>query len=341
MNVLVTGGAGYIGSHITRHLLRAGYNVTAIDNLIAGHAEAVPSDCLVRCDLMDRKKVEQVLQRRNIEAVIHMAAFALVGESVVDPAKYYQNNIVGSLTLLEAMRSCNVQRIVFSSTTATYGIPDSVPIKESQTQRPINPYGFSKLVVERALADYSKAYGFSFVALRYFNAAGAAFDGDLGEDHDPETHLIPLVLRVALGQAPAITILGDDYPTPDGTCIRDYIHVEDLANAHVRAVKKLGPDTQLYLNLGMGRGFSVKEVIEACREVTGHRIPTKTGPRRPGDPPILIADASLARDTLAWQPQITELREIVDTAWRWHSSHPAGYRTANGTMLLADTQRGF
>ncbi len=325
MNVLVTGGAGYIGSHVTRRLVNAGHDVWVYDNLSVGHAQAAPAGRLIVGDLLDRSKLESVLRSNCVDAVVHLAAYALVGESVVDPAKYYQNNVVGSLTLLEAMRASGVSRLVFSSTTATYGVPDQLPIRESQPQRPINPYGFTKLVVEQALADYAQAYGFAYAALRYFNAAGAAFEGDLGEDHSPETHLIPLVLKVALGQLPAIVVFGDDYPTPDGTCVRDYIHVEDLAEAHIRALERLGPGTKWELNLGIGRGFSVAEVIQACRRITGHAIPTKVGARRSGDPPALVADASLARQTLEWQPRVTDIGEIVETAWQWHQSHPFGY----------------
>ena len=256
---------------------------------------------------------------------MHFAAFASVGESVADPAKYYQNNIVASLNLLEAMRETGVAKIVFSSTTATYGVPKRIPIREDELQLPINPYGFAKLVVERALADYAHAYGLAYAALRYFNASGASPDGDLGEDHTPETHLIPLVLAVALGQREQITVFGDDYPTPDGTCIRDYVHVDDLGAAHVLALEQLKPGRGIQLNLGTGHGHSVNDVIEACRRVTGHAIPTALGPRRPGDPPELVADATLARTTLGWMPQYMGIEDIVRTAWRWHQLHPHGY----------------
>jgi UDP-glucose 4-epimerase len=265
------------------------------------------------------------MQEHKIEAVMHFAAFALVGESVTDPAKYYQNNIVGSLSLLEAMRTAGVTKMVFSSTTATYGAPKKIPITEAEPQLPINPYGFTKLVVERALADYAHAYGFAYAALRYFNAAGASPAGDIGEDHTPESHLIPIVLQVALGQRDKVTIFGDDYPTADGTCIRDYIHIDDLADAHVRALNLLKPGEGLKLNLGIGRGYSVREVIESCRRITGHKIPADLGPRRAGDPPELIADSTLAQKTLGWKPRYTEIDTIVATAWRWHQSHPQGY----------------
>jgi len=248
-----------------------------------------------------------------------------VNESVNDPSIYYRNNVIAALELLDAMREADVKKIVFSSTTATYGEPDVVPIPETTLQQPINPYGFTKLVIEQALADYAAAYGFAYAALRYFNAAGARPDGTIGEDHDPETHLIPIVLQVALGQREKITVFGDDYDTPDGTCIRDYIHIDDLGDAHLRALERLEPGKGLCINLGTGRGTSVREIIEACREVTGHPIPEVMGERRAGDPPKLIADATLARKLLGWQPKYTDVRSIVETAWRWHQSHPRGY----------------
>lgn len=256
---------------------------------------------------------------------MHFAAFALVGESVAEPALYYRNNVLAAFSLAEAMRAADVRRIVFSSTTATYGIPQRLPIREDELQLPINPYGFTKLVFEHVLEDYAQAYGWSYAALRYFNAAGATPDGDLGEDHDPETHLIPIVLQVVLGQRSEIVIFGEDYPTPDGTCIRDYVHVDDLADAHLRALERLEPGHGLRLNLGTGRGYSVREVIEACRRVTGHKIPQRLGQRRPGDPPALVADATLARETLGWQPRYTDIDSIVATAWQWHQHHPRGY----------------
>ncbi len=325
MKVLVTGGAGYVGSHAARLLTAAGHEIWVYDNLVFGHRAAVPPGRLIEGDLLDRGKVEAVLRAKRIDAVMHFAAFAYVGESVTDPAKYYHNNVVGTLSLLEAMRAAGVSRIVFSSTCATYGEPERVPISESQPQHPINPYGFTKLVIEHALADYAHAYGWSYAALRYFNASGASADGDLGEDHDPETHLIPLVLQVALGQREHIMVFGDKHPTPDGTCIRDYIHVDDLATAHQAALERLERGVELKLNLGTGRGSSVSEVIEACRQVT--RLPIlarMTGPRA-GDPPALVADASQARRDRGWEPRYTEITPIVETAWRWHRSHPHGY----------------
>ncbi|MCC7083850.1 MAG: UDP-glucose 4-epimerase GalE [Pirellulales bacterium] len=325
MHILVTGGAGYIGSHAVRILAQAGHDVWAYDNLGLGHRAAVPRDRLIVGELLDRARVESALQDHKIEAVMHFAAFALVGESVAEPAKYYQNNVVGSLSLLEAMRATGVAKIVFSSTTATYGAPKKIPITEAEPQLPINPYGYTKLVVERALADYAQAYGFAYAALRYFNAAGASPTGDIGEDHTPESHLIPIVLQVALGQRDKVTIFGDDYPTTDGTCIRDYIHIDDLADAHLRSLSLLERGTGLKLNLGIGRGYSVREVINSCRRITGHNIPTDFGPRRPGDPPELIADSTLAQNTLDWRPRFTDIDAIVATAWRWHQSHPHGY----------------
>ncbi len=325
MNVLVVGGAGYIGSHMVRLLDRAGHRVVVLDNLSLGFREAVTAGELVVGDMGDQALVCQTLRDYQIDAVMHFAAFALVGESVEHPAKYYQNNVVATLSLLESMRQCNVNRIVFSSTCATYGIPESMPINESTPQRPVNPYGFTKLVIERALEDYAAAYGLGFAALRYFNAAGAAPDGRIGEDHDPESHLIPIVLQVALGQRDQITIFGDDWPTPDGTCVRDYIHVDDLGAAHLKALDHIQPGTGLKLTLGTGAGFSVRQIIDICREVTGHQIPAIIGPRRPGDPPELVADASQAKQVLGWEPEYRTPRPIIETAWNWHRQHPQGY----------------
>jgi UDP-glucose 4-epimerase len=325
VKILITGGAGYVGSHAARLLMRAGHEVWIYDNLSQGHRGACPSGRLVEGELLDGPLLVETFKTRRIEAVMHFAAFALVGESVTDPAKYYQNNVVATLSLLDAMRSAGVARIVFSSTTATYGVPDRVPITEDEKQQPINPYGFCKLVIEHALADYAHAYGLGYAALRYFNAAGASPDGDLGEDHDPESHLIPIVLAAALGQRPEITIFGDDYPTPDGTCIRDYIHVDDLGAAHVKALERLEAGKGLKLNLGTGRGHSVREVIDACRRVSGRPIPEKMGARREGDPPELVADSSRAQRVLDWRPAYMDIESIVTTAWRWHSGHPHGY----------------
>ncbi|TWT92756.1 UDP-glucose 4-epimerase GalE [Stieleria varia] len=325
MNVLVVGGAGYIGSHAVRLLVDAGHDVWVYDNLSRGHRQAVPEGRLIEGELSDRATLVAALRDKQIEAVMHFAAFALVNESVNDPALYYRNNVVAAIDLLDAMREADVKKIVFSSTTATYGEPDVVPIPETTPQKPINPYGFTKLVFEQALADYAAAYGFAYAALRYFNAAGARPDGTIGEDHDPESHIIPIVLQVALGQRDKITIFGDDYATPDGTCVRDYIHVDDLGDAHLRALERLEPGKGLCVNLGTGRGTSVREIVEACRAVTGHPIPETMGQRRAGDPPELIADARLAKQLLGWTPKYTDVRQIVETAWNWHKSHPKGY----------------
>lgn len=325
MNILVVGGAGYIGSHAVRLLLDAGHGVTVYDNLSRGHAAAVPEGLLVQGELADRAKLVATMTDHKIDAVMHFAAFALVNESVNDPSLYYRNNVIAALELLDAMREADVKKIVFSSTTATYGEPDIIPIAETTPQHPINPYGFTKLVIEQALADYAAAYGFGYAALRYFNAAGARPDGSIGEDHDPESHLIPIVLQVALGQREHITVFGDDYPTADGTCIRDYIHIDDLGEAHLAALEKLQPGKGLCVNLGTGRGTSVREIIDACREVTGHPIPEVIGKRREGDPPELVADASLAKELLGWQARYTDVKSIIETAWRWHQSHPRGY----------------
>lgn len=325
MRVLLTGGAGYVGSHSAAMLHRTGHEIWVYDNLSEGHRAAVPEGRLIVGDLMDQEKLRSVFREHQIEAVMHFAASCYVGVSVTDPAAYYQNNIVGTLSLLDAMRAADVGRIVFSSTCATYGIPDVVPITESEKQAPISPYGFTKLAIEHALADYSHAYGLGYAALRYFNASGASDESDIGEDHEPETHLIPLVLQVALGGRDDIKIFGDDYPTPDGTCIRDYIHVDDLAAAHIAALEMLESGTQLKLNLGTGQGASVKEVVDACRRVTGHPIPATIVPRREGDPPELVADASLANKTLGWTPKYDKIEDIVASAWQWHQAHPRGY----------------
>jgi len=326
VRILVTGGAGYIGSHAARLLARAGYEVWVYDNLSRGHRPAALAGRLIEGEVADRAKLEAVLREQRIDAVMHFAAFALVGESMSEPHKYYQNNVVASLALLEAMRAAGVAKIVFSSTTATYGVPDEIPITEETPQRPINPYGFSKLVIEHALADYAHAYGLAYAVMRYFNAAGASPDGDLGEVDRSQSRLIPLVIQVALGQREAITIYGDDYPTPDGTCIRDYIHVDDLGSAHVLALEHLTPGKGLLLNLGTGRGHSVRQVIDTCQRVSGREIPVRLAPRRPGDPAELVADASRAREVLGWQPRYPELAKIVETAWRWHSTHPQGFK---------------
>jgi UDP-glucose-4-epimerase GalE len=325
MRILVTGGAGYIGSHAVRLFLARGHDVWVYDNLSMGHRAAVPADRLLVGDLAERDRLDQAVVAHRIEAVVHFAAFAYVGESVQDPGKYYQNNLVNTLGLMEVLRRQGVGKLVFSSTCATYGVPQTVPITEDEPQRPINPYGNGKLAVEHALADYAAAYGWGVAMLRYFNAAGASPGGGIGEDHDPETHLIPLVLQAALGQRPTVQVFGTDYATPDGTCIRDYIHVDDLAEAHLLALEKLTPGQALPYNLGTGRGHSVREVIRAAEEVSGRRVPVQEGPRRPGDPPALVASAEKAARELGWRARYTDLRAIVETAWNWHRTHPKGY----------------
>lgn len=325
MNILVVGGAGYIGSHMVRILARAGHKVVVLDNLSTGHASSVKSGELVIGEMQDRGLVEGLLKEHEIQAVMHFAAHALVGESVQNPAKYYQNNAVATLALLEAMRACDVKKLVFSSTCATYGTPEIVPISEKEKQKPVNPYGFTKLICEQAMQDYADAYGLGFAALRYFNAAGASPDGDIGEDHLPESHLIPIVLEVAMGKREHITIFGDDWPTPDKTCVRDYIHVDDLGAAHLLALEKIKEGEGIKVNLGTGNGFSVREVIECCREVTGKEIKEVMGERRAGDPAELVADARLALEVLGWNPKYKELKPIVETAWNWHRQNPGGY----------------
>jgi UDP-glucose 4-epimerase len=325
MRILVTGGAGYIGSHTVKQLLARGHEVTVFDNLSAGHRAAVPAERLVVGDLRDIDHVDHLLVVNRIEAVVHFAAHCYVGESVKEPAKYYTNNLVYTLNLIERCRRNGTQKFVFSSTCATYGVPDAVPITEAEKQSPINPYGNTKLAVEYALSDYATAYPIGYCAQRYFNAAGAAPDGTIGEDHDPETHLIPLVIQAATGQRPHVEIFGTDYPTPDGTCIRDYIHVDDLADAHIRALDKIGPGSKLKCNVGIGRGYSVREVIATVEAVAGLKVPVKEGPRRPGDPAELVADAGKIRRELGWSPKYADLRAIVETAWNWHKNHPEGY----------------
>jgi UDP-glucose 4-epimerase len=326
MRILVTGGAGYIGSHAVKLFLARGHDVWVYDNMIFGHRGAVPAERLIVGDLGDAHRLDHLMLDRRIEAVVHFAAFAFVGESVQQPAKYYQNNLVNTITLLECMRRHQVNRIVFSSTCATYGIPEKVPITEDEPQRPINPYGRTKLAVEFALGDYARAYNWGYAALRYFNASGASPDGRIGEDHHPETHLIPLVIQAAVGQRPHIEVFGTDYATLDGTCIRDYIHVDDLAEAHLLALERLQPGSEMRYNLGTGRGYSVREVIRTVEEVTGKKVPVKEGPRRPGDPPALIAASEKIQRELGWRPHYAELRPIVETAWNWHRSHPHGFK---------------
>ncbi len=319
---------------MVRLLDSAGHKVWVLDNLSTGFMQAVTAGELIVGDMNDSELVKSVLGDNRIDIVMHFAACALVGESCANPAKYYQNNVVNTLLLLESMRATNVRKIVFSSTCATYGIPDKVPISEATPQQPVNPYGFTKLVIERALRDYSQAHNFGYAALRYFNAAGASPLGGIGEDHTPESHLIPIVLQVAMGQREQVTVFGNDWPTLDGSCVRDYIHVDDLADAHLRAMERLKPGTGIELNLGTGTGFSVRQIIETCREVTNVDIKSVDGDRRAGDPPELVADASKAESELGWVPQYTSPRSIIETAWEWHRNNPAGY----GDTALAEGQ---
>jgi UDP-arabinose 4-epimerase len=318
-NILVTGGAGYIGSHVCKTLYQCGYTPITYDNLENGHKWAVQWGPLVKGDIADKIKLNHVFLKYKPYAVIHLAAFALVGESVKDPKKYYQNNVAGSLVLLETMLEHNVKKIIFSSTCATYGLPMQMLINEKHQQNPINPYGNSKLMVEIILCDFCKAYDFKSISLRYFNAAGADPDGQIGEAHNPETHLIPLALKAATGDIPEITIFGDDYDTNDGTCIRDYIHVNDLADAHVLSLKFLDKSKGFSaFNLGNERGFSVREVFDEIERVTGRQVPFKIGPRRVGDPTHLVGDATLAKICLGWSLKRGDLNDIINTSWKWH-----------------------
>jgi len=326
-DVLVVGGAGYIGSHMCKVLAQKGYRPIVLDNLIYGHRQAVKWGPFFEGDMADIALLKKITQRHKIAAVMHFAAFCYVGESVSSPAKYYRNNVADTVSLLEFMRTASIDKFIFSSSCATYGEPENVPISENHAQRPINPYGRTKHMVEQILADFQAAYDFNACALRYFNAAGADPDGELGEDHDPETHLIPLVLRVALGQRDMVNIFGDDYPTKDGTCVRDYIHINDLAQAHLLALEHLlaGGNGGFY-NLGNGDGYSVKEVVETARQVSGHEIPTEVTPRRSGDPATLVGSAAKARKEWGWRPQYPDLKNIIKTAWHWHKTHPNGYQ---------------
>ncbi len=327
--ILVTGGAGYIGSHTVRMLAeQAGRRVVVLDNLVFGHREALisPGVELVEADMADARSVAEVFGRYQVDAVVHFAAFCYVGESVTEPLKYYQNNTAAPLTVLAAMRESGCDKFIFSSTCATYGDPVEVPMSESHPQNPINPYGRSKLMLEQILADCERAYGIRSVRLRYFNACGCSLDGRIGEDHDPETHLIPNVLRAVLGETGPMTVFGTDYPTPDGTCIRDYIHVEDLASAHVRALEYLeGGGATTACNLGTGKGASVREIIEAAERVTGKEVPVRYGERREGDPPELVANAAFARETLDWEAKIVDLDQIIGSAWAWMTGERKGH----------------
>ncbi len=330
-SILVTGGAGYVGSHACKALARAGYQPVVYDNLSRGHAGAVQWGPLVRGDLHDRENLSRALREHKVTAVMHFAAFAYVGESVTDPELYYRNNVGGTLALLATMREVGVARIVFSSTCAVYGVPETVPIVEATPKAPLNPYGDTKWAIERALHWYAGAYGLAYAALRYFNAAGADPDGAIGEDHEPETHLIPLILRAALGGGQPLEIYGTDYPTPDGTAIRDYIHVTDLADAHVRALDYLaGGGESGAMNLGTGHGYSVREVVAAVERVGGRPVPRREVGRRPGDPPELVADPALARRRLGWHPTHSDLDTIIATALAWETRRNRPTRTLGG-----------
>jgi UDP-glucose 4-epimerase len=327
MKVLVIGGAGYIGSHCVRQLVEAGHEPVVLDNLVFGHREAVaPEIPFYEKDLGDRQAVAKLLRAEEIELVMHFAAYAYVGESVQDPLKYYENNLGKTIQLLMAMRDAGVGKFVFSSTCASYGIPEAMPMTEQLPQRPINPYGQTKLDVENMLKACATAYGLSSASFRYFNAAGAAGDGAIGEDHDPETHLIPLAIRAAQGLGQALTVFGDDYDTPDGTCLRDYIHIDDLSRAHIAVFGKLDePGQCLFYNLGTGKPVSVMEIIQAVEAVTGLKVPYSMGPRRAGDPPALYADSSKARRELGWEPRFMDIRDTIATAWKWHKARPGGF----------------
>lgn len=336
--VLVTGGAGYIGSHTVKELHQKNYNTIVLDNLVYGHRQAVNTGTFIQGDLGDKSLLETIFKTHTINAVMHFSAYAYVGESVVNPRKYYHNNVASTLNLLDAMVNFNVKNFIFSSSCAVYGEPMHIPITEDHPQRPINPYGYTKCMVEQILRDYSTAYHLHYVSLRYFNAAGADPDGEIGEDHDPETHLIPLILRAAAeasgikktesGGPFVLKVFGNDYQTGDGTCVRDYIHVVDLASAHILALERIMDGGKSYVfNLGNGEGYSVKEVLDTAIEVTAIDIPFEYVDRRPGDPAVLVGSNAKARDELGWKPRYAKLSRIVETAWNWHKSHPEGFKS--------------
>jgi UDP-glucose 4-epimerase len=319
VKILVTGGAGYVGSHAVKELIRKGYGVVVYDNLSRGYRWAVKGGDFIEGDLADKESLRQLFSNRRVDAVMHFAAFAYVGESMENPRRYYENNVRNSLNLIEAMLNYEIKTVVFSSTCAVYGLPREIPITESHPVEPVNPYGLSKAMVERVLADYDRAHGLRYVSLRYFNAAGADAEGELGENHQPETHLIPRTLQTALGQQDHLEIYGTDYPTKDGTCIRDYVHVSDLSKAHLLALDWVVENkVSAIFNLGTERGYSVSEVIEEARRVTGRKISTKIGERRQGDPPVLISSSEKARRELGWEPRFSSLSSILETAWEWH-----------------------
>jgi len=321
--VLVTGGAGYIGSHTVRRLVQNGYQVAVFDNLSKGHRWAVPQDVpLIVGDIADTAHVAMTIRQFHVTSIVHFAAFSLVGESMIEPRAYYTNNVIGTLHLLDAMRVTGVDRVVFSSSAAVYGEPTTVPIEEDSGLAPTNVYGRTKMAIEGILHDYAVAYGLRSVSLRYFNAAGADPDGGIGEDHDPETHLIPLVLQAAAGRRPSVSVFGSDYPTADGTCVRDYVHVNDLADAHILALESLERQTEAVYNLGSGEGFSVRQIIETAQRIVGHDIPVLQADRRAGDPAVLVAGNQRARRDLGWSPQLADLEAIIRTAWNWEQHRP-------------------
>ncbi|WP_139892033.1 UDP-glucose 4-epimerase GalE [Bacillus sp. D386] len=327
MSTLVLGGAGYIGSHAVYQLLDEGYDTVVVDNLQTGHKGAIhPKARFYQGDIRDKDFLREVFTKEKVDAVLHFAAYSLVGESMEKPLEYFRNNVYGTQVLLEVMNEFNVKHIVFSSTAATYGEQEQTPITEEMQTNPTNAYGETKLTMEKLMKWCDTAYGMNYVSLRYFNVAGARSTGEIGEDHHPETHLIPVVLQVALGQRESISIFGDDYPTEDGTCIRDYIHVEDLIDAHILALKYLqnGGESNIF-NLGSSNGFSVKEIVEAARAVTGHELPAKIAPKRSGDPSTLIASSEKAGRILGWRPKRTSIQNIITDAWKWHQAHPNGY----------------
>ncbi|MDJ0994757.1 MAG: UDP-glucose 4-epimerase GalE [Dinoroseobacter sp.] len=328
MRILITGGAGYVGSACLRFIAGQGHEVLAYDNLAMGHGAAVDGHPLVEGDLADTARLAETLRDFGAEAVMHFAAASYVGESVENPEYYYRNNVGGTLSLLNAMRQAGTERLLFSSTCATYGMASSKPMAETTPQDPVSPYGRTKMAVEWMIGDFAHAYGMGYTLLRYFNASGADADGRHGEDHNPESHLIPLVLQVAQGQRDQISVFGSDYPTPDGTCIRDYVHVEDLASAHLLAIEATTSGTGEVFNIGTGQGYSVLEVIQTCEAVTGKTIPQHLTDRRPGDPPQLVADPAKLKTALGWTPVYTDIRQIIETAWAWHSAHPQGYATS-------------
>jgi len=325
MKILVTGGAGYIGSHTVGELQRQGFEIVVFDNLVYGHKESVPCPLFVG-DLLNKSQINEVFEKNKFDGVIHFAAYALAGESMEKPAKYFENNILGGLNLLEAMKNFGVKYIVFSSTCAIYGYPQKLPVGEEEEKKPVSVYGESKLAFEKILNWYDQIYEIKNVCLRYFNACGASLDGSLGEDHHPETHIIPVAMQVVLGQKEKFTIFGDDYQTSDGTCVRDYIHVLDLAYAHIKALEYLfAGGNSNYFNVGTGKGYSNKEIIEKIREVSGINFPVEIGPRRKGDPDAIYADNSKIKKILNWKPEYSDLETIIKTAWNWHKNHPCGF----------------